>query len=452
MRDLFVAAFVLLSLPHCYRRPILGMFLFSLLAYARLQDLAWGFARYQRWSFYIAITMIAGYYSDPNRRPIIIELRTLLMIFLPLFVAFGYLFAQGPHDKQWPDVIEYAKIVGIAVFTTALVFTRDHLRIMMWLIALSFAFYGVKSGISGVLSLGSMHINTGPGGMLADNNDFALALAMSVPVILHVALAERRDILRRLPPLFIPLTIVTIMATHSRGAFLSLAVAVSVMVWRSKKRLIGVLIAGLLVVAGVAFAPRDYKERIESIQSYEEDGSAMGRLAAWKVAGEMIRANPIFGVGLARFKQNYLRYDDTPGGAYARVAHNSYLQIWAECGTPAFAVYMLLILLSVLDIWSIRRQAKRRYNSCWILNYCNMFEATIACFFVGSMFLNRAHFDLIYHYFAIVLVFGRVAREEMRQLDRAPETLVQRSGHGGLLTASSSPGFRSRPHVRAGFR
>jgi hypothetical protein len=38
-----------------------------------------------------------------------------------------------------------------------------------------------------------------------------------------------------------------------------------------------------------------------------------------------------------------------------------------------------------------------------------MFEASMAAFIVGSAFLNRAHFDLFYHWVALVLLFGRMA-------------------------------------------
>ena len=33
---------------------------------------------------------------------------------------------------------------------------------------------------------------------------------------------------------------------------------------------------------------------------------------------------------------------------------------------------------------------------------------------VGSAFLNRAHFDLFYHFVAIIMVFGYVSLREMR--------------------------------------
>ena len=43
------------------------------------------------------------------------------------------------------------------------------------------------------------------------------------------------------------------------------------------------------------------------------------------------------------------------------MAHNSYLQIWAECGTPALATYLTMMLLTLVSLWRIRRKARQRY-------------------------------------------------------------------------------------------
>ena len=51
MRDLIVFLFVMAMMPTAFRRPYLGMLLFSWLAYMRPQDLCWGFARTMRLSF-----------------------------------------------------------------------------------------------------------------------------------------------------------------------------------------------------------------------------------------------------------------------------------------------------------------------------------------------------------------------------------------------------------------
>jgi len=453
MRDPIVALIILLSLPLCYRRPLLGLCMFSVLAYMRLQDLAWGFARFQRWSFYVAIIMAAGYLADRNKGAPVWELRTVLMVCLALWIGIGLNFSVGYHEVDIAPYIEYVKIIAIAVFTTAVVRTREHLRILMWVIVMCFAFFGAKNGLAGIASLGRMRIMRGPGGMLEDNNDFALAMAMSVPVLFHMALAERRAILRHGLMVMIPLCVITVALTQSRGGALSLAFGTMILVWRSKNRLMGVAIGVTLAIAGAALAPKDVVQRLETIKDYEQDGSAMGRLRAWKVAGKMIRANPMTGVGLERFKMNYLTYEGGGGrqaeGFEGRVAHNSYLQIWAECGTPAFLMYMSILKLTFIDLWRIRKRARERYHASWILNYATMFEASLGTFMLGSMFLNRAHFDLVYHYVAIVLVFGRIANAQMAKDARQPQR--ERPGRflGGNLLRVDRSGFGRRPQLKA---
>lgn len=456
MRDVLVTLIVLGALPYCFKRPLVGLLFFSVLAYMRLQDLAWGFARMQRWSFYVAIITAAGWLVSRERRPPVLEARTVIMGLLAVLVGGGLLFARGEAPVDPARYVEYLKILFIAVFTTAVIRTREHLRMLVWVIAMCFAFYGVKSGVAGIVKLGNIYIKRGPGGMLEDNNDFALALAMAIPLLVHLGTSERREVLRKGLFIMIPLTIITVVLTRSRGGTVAMGVMSAVLMWRSRNRLIGFSLGALVVGAVIALAPGEYLERIRSIKDYQTEGSAAGRIKAWKVAGRMISDNPMTGVGFRRFQMNYLDYEPNPSpdqlvGEGTIVAHNSYLQIWAECGTPAFLLYMSLLFLSLLDIWRIRRLAKARYHSSWILSYCTMFEAVLATFMVGSIFLNRAHFDLIYHYVAIILVFGRVARAEMASERLYPLRPMTR-GRRGPLVAVESPGFGSRPRAARGFR
>lgn len=457
MRDLIVAAIVLASMPASYKRPFVGLLMFSVLAYMRLQDLAWGFAKAERWSFYIAIIMAAGYMAQRDRRPPVLETRTALLLFLVVFIGIGQFFAVGGREVDLAAYVEYVKIVGIAIFTTCLMHTRQHVRIMVWVIGLSFGFYGIKNGIAGIVKLGNLHIIRGPGGMLEDNNDFALAVAMTIPFLVHLGTSETREILRKGVWCMVPLSMVTVMLTRSRGGTLSMGVMLMLLVLRSKNKVYGLVIGFFAVIAIAALAPKEYYERLQTLSNVEADGSAQGRIRAWKVAYRMVQANPITGVGFDRFIQNHLDFEPNPtleqqsGAGGALVAHNSYFQIWAECGTPALATYLLLLALTFVDIWRVRREAKRRYNRSWILSYCTMFESSLATFMLGSFFLNRAHFDLIYHFFTIILVFGRVARQQMKEDDDGLGFRHLR-GRRGTLTTREVRGFQRRVVRPKGFR
>ncbi len=446
MRDIIFSLVILALLPVCFRRPLIGVLSFSWLAYMRTQDLCWGFAREQRWSFLIAGVTIAGHLARPGSRWLERDLRSTVMILLAVWVGFSIVSAGDYAPEVLNIYVEYCKIIGVALFTAAVVTKREHLRVLMWVIALSFGFYGVKVGLSGVLSLGRIKVLQGPGGMLEDNNNFGLALCMGLPLLIQIALAEKNRILRRGIMAMIPLTVLTIILTHSRGAFLSLCALGATLIWRSSNRVAGFMIAGLGGLVAVAFVDRSYIDRLSTIQNFEADGSAMGRLAAWKTALNMTESNPVFGVGYGMFQWNYWQYASGSESEGRRVAHNAYLQIMAECGIPAFCLYMLLIVLSFWSLWRIRKRAKQAYYASWILEYTTMFEASMVAFVVGSTFLNRAQFDLFYHFVTIILAFERIAMREMDGL--VPED--GRRGHGGELRLLEPRGFqRSAP--RSGF-
>lgn len=455
MRDVIVSLFILGSLPTCFRRPFIGLLMFTLLAYMRLQDLTWGFARFQRWSYWVAIITLAGFFvTSGQKRFMTGDLRNWMMVGLGLLVGASLIAGGYVTKSDFEIYIDYLKVLGVAMFTTGIVKNREYLRILVWVIALAFGFYGVKNGVASIVSGGSLQIIQGPGGMLSDNNDFALALCMGMPMLFCLGLAETRPLLKRTFIAMVPLTLLTIMATHSRGAFLAISATILVLVWRSRNRVAGFTVAALMALAAVLVAPKSYVERLSTIKEYKSEGSAAGRIAAWGVALNMVKHNPVLGVGFDKFQRNYKRYDpaslsEEEYGPGTRVAHNSYLQIWAECGTPAFLIYLMLILLSFLDLWRVRRMAEERYYTSWILTYATMFEASLVAFVVGSFFLNRAHFDLFYHFVAIVVVFGAVARAEMEGSaavattgdGRGPRSPIAWLGGHGFGRGTATRGF-----------
>jgi hypothetical protein len=94
----------------------------------------------------------------------------------------------------------------------------------------------------------------------------------------------------------------------------------------------------------------------------------------------------------------------------------------------------------------VRRAAEERYHTSWILSYATMFEAALVAFAVGSMFLNRAHFDLFYHFVAIVAVFGAIARAEIAA---APERAPADGPRRPVVRVAPAEGFAPRARIGA---
>ncbi|MBX3463449.1 MAG: asparagine synthase (glutamine-hydrolyzing) [Planctomycetes bacterium] len=444
MRDLLVFAVVLLTLPASFRRPFVGLLVFSWLAYMRPQDLCWGFARTMRLSFFVGITMVVGWWANEQgrRRFTAWDVRTRLIVLLAALITISYAFAQRHDDYTNRYFFEYLKIVVVALFTVGQVDSRERLRAMLWTIALSLGFFGVKGGAFGLLT-GGGQILRGPGGMLEDNNDFALALVMNVPLLWYLGIAERdKPWVKRATQIAVGLTVVTILLTHSRGGFLALCGSSLWIAWRSGR----LLRAGMVLLALAALfpllAPAHVLERLGTIGDTGES-SANARFIAWGTALRMIEANPLLGVGMRNFQSRFLDYSVIPPtqDQSTYVAHNSYLQIWAESGSLAFLVYLLLLASVFVTCRKVYALGRQRPDLAWAADYARMMEATTVGFLIGAFFLNRGHFDLIYHWLALASSLAAVAFAASR---RGPATAGAGRGARRLRGAAGANGRRDR--------
>lgn len=422
MRDVVVFTLFIGILPLCFLRPWVGLCTFNWLAYNRTQDLTWGFARTLPISQLVAVMTILGWLSMEFRPLRLRSIFAKAMIVLLVWTLASMLVTGLNWELQGRRYSDFAKVVFTCLLSAALINDRKRLKVMMAVISLGLGFFSLKNGL--LFCLGSRSI-IGPGGMMKDNNDFGLALAMNTPLLWYLA-DEMRDLkhgerIRLFMKGAFYLNFLAIMSTGSRGAFLSVSVAVFLIAMKTRYKvpaIVGVLMIGLL---GATFAPAEYKERISTIfQSAEkQDESVQGRFVSWKVAWNMIKRHPVQGIGLNQMVKKYNNYTDgilnENGGTehFARVTHNTYLQIWAEVGTPAFLIFLFLVLGTVVRLEVLIRRWKNTADA-WAVNYCNGIQVSMSVFFVGATFLNRSHFDLVYQYVAIVTVLPLVVAVERR--------------------------------------
>jgi probable O-glycosylation ligase (exosortase A-associated) len=406
VRDIVVFTLFVVVLPTCFLKPWFGLMAFTWMAYNRTQDLTWGFAKSLPIAEVIAIAMILGWMAWEYRPLWFKHARLAAMVALLAMVGIS-LFANGFNfDIGGKRYIELVKIVFIALLTAALMVTRVRLRAFCLVVALGLGFYGVKNAIWYLLGGGTI---VGPGGMLKDNNDFALAMVMNLPFLWYCSgdVADMRFGLQLkwfLRFTFF-MTLLTIMSTGSRGGFLAATVVLLAMAFKTRWKipaLVGLLLMGLL---GYALAPASYKARLATITT-AQDQSAQGRLISWQVALHMIKAHPVVGIGFNNMYwqyQTYLAGVKLPFGAEkipSRVAHNSYLQIWAESGSIAFILFLYLLLGTISSMRKLARSVRNSADD-WVTRYANTVEVTLIGYMAGAMFLNRAHFDLMYQLVAV---------------------------------------------------
>jgi putative inorganic carbon (hco3(-)) transporter len=170
------------------------------------------------------------------------------------------------------------------------------------------------------------------------------------------------------------LIIVGIFISWSRGAWLGFAISMLVILLALPRKVwygLAVLVAVVGVIAALWLSgrlPASISARITSsteeffmfddvrgVDISPENYAVVERLAHWQAALNMIRHNPILGVGAGNYEVVYDEYRlqnwDEPLGH----AHNYYLNIWAEAGIIGLASYGGLWLSVGWLTWRLRR-------------------------------------------------------------------------------------------------
>ncbi len=88
-----------------------------------------------------------------------------------------------------------------------------------------------------------------------------------------------------------------------------------------------------------------------------------GRPILYKYTGDMIRANPVFGVGLGAYVYGYGLFEKKYTQGLTTHAHNDYLEVLAESGIPAGGMLIaaaFAVLAAMSALWVRRRDSSSR--------------------------------------------------------------------------------------------
>ena len=216
--------------------------------------------------------------------------------------------------------------------------------------------------------------------------------------------------------------LVSAIGTQSRGAFLALVALGGYFWWRSRNKLAWGVSMVLLVVIGLAVVPESWKERMSTIQNYEEDASAQGRIRAWKFAYHLASARLTGGGFNPWNRKNYLEY--LPGydpKHQAFVAHSIYFGVLGEHGWPGLVLYLGVMFLTWVRLGQVIKRTRGDPERQWMADMAEAIKIGMVAYFVGGAFLSLAYFDLPWHFVAIGLILARMSREVEDAKHGAPE-------------------------------
>jgi probable O-glycosylation ligase (exosortase A-associated) len=454
MRELTLLAIVAILCLVALVKPRIGLLGYTWFALMQPDALAWAYGKYPL-SLALAVTTLLGSLRFlPKIFALFCNPIVLLLLLLQVPITLSSVFALDPTLSYEPLQL-FARIITMALLIPLLVDSERDLRVLLLVAALSIGLLGAKFGIYGLLH-GGVSYTSGHVGFIGDNNDFALALAMSLPLCWCSRPLVRSKVAKTLLLGIVFATVSAIVMTHSRGGTLSMATAALVIALHEKRRVAVLCGIVLLALPAIYLVQDSYVPRMSTLENPDQERSARQRILYARGAIEMWRDYPLLGVGFGMLNQMAVWENYVPDATSERpqVIHNTYLQMLVDSGTPALLIYLALLFGTIA--WLGASAARARKRTPGLEAYPIALQGSLLAFAVGCIFLSRVKFDLTY----ILLMTAAVWYSVQRSLPASTGTTAAPTDAGVafaprylkpvpapalVLAGSAEPGLNPRP-------
>jgi probable O-glycosylation ligase (exosortase A-associated) len=420
MRDLLIIAIVVFAALVALRHGWVGVMLWTWLSLMNPHRYAYGFAYDAPVAAIAAAASLLGLLLSKDRQSPMKGAPVTIFVIFNIWITISLLMGLDPAGDydQWKKVMKINFMLFVAL---ALLNDKRHIMAFAWVCALSLGILGAKGGVFTIMSGGSNKVWGPPGTFIEDNNEFALALIITIPLLRFLQLQISNVWGRRALLLLMLLCAASALGSHSRGALLAIGAMTIMLWWRGSKKAQNGLFLLVIGAALVAFMPAEWSARMDTINDYEHDASAMGRFSAWGMAWNAAFHYP-FGVGFNAARPELFDQYGPYGLTYGTpAAHSVYFQVLGNHGFVGIFIYLAMWVATFRWCSAIRRESKGIPQAAWCHDLAGMIQVSLVGFAVGGVFLSLAYFDQPYN--LMVLAVLTLAWVRSRAWERQPAFL-----------------------------
>lgn len=434
MRDLILLGFTALCLVAALRHPFAGMLTWAWFTLLTPHQAAYGVYGIPL-NVVIAGVTIAAYALSGEIAKFRFDPITSLVILFAAWLTISQAFSLDPANSA-PYYDRFIKTLLFIVLCAQMAAGKLRFNALVWTVVGCIGFLAAKGALFTFATLGQYRVQGLPNTVLEDNNHFGIAVAAILPLILYLRGEAAKPLVRQGLLVLFGLSIVAIIGTQSRGAFLAL-IAFSGYFWIRARHKFAILAGlALIMLPTVAFMPAKWTERMSTIGDATEDASFMGRVDAWVINYKLAAEHPLTGAGLRNsYQKEVAQSVDIARAERAKAAHSIYFEVLGGSGFVGLGIYLALFAAAFFSAWRIYLSRTDERLAPWKWRFAYYAQMSILVFAVGGASVSLEMWDGYLIVIALVAALTKMSAAQAK-----PE--------GHALAAARTRNWRGRKRLR----
>jgi len=361
-----------------------------------------------------------------------------LLVLFTIWVTFTAYLSDFPV-QAWSKWDWASKVLIFAVVMPYIFRSRIQIEAFILTFVFGACTIVVPAGMKTLLGGGGYQslsiMGTGNSG-LSESSTLAVVCVMMIPlvlVLLRHSLVFPKNILTR--GLFIGIIFMAfaaVVGTGARTGIIAIVVMVMLSMLQSKKKLWW--LAGIAVVAVVLLnldlSATQWGSRMSTIETYNSDSSALGRIRVWEWTLDYVAGHPLGG-GFNSFLHNRIAAVSPDGSvlyypegvAGGKAFHSIYFELLGEQGFFGFGIYFAIIAIMVFKLIKLRNTWRNHAGMGWLSDLANAMLTGVMVFLAGGAFVGIAYQPFIFYMISLTVAIDqyavRVQRDQLEARKRA---------------------------------
>ncbi len=372
------------------------------------QNLAYSIINNQPLSFVISVFVVASLFFAKRKEKVNINITSILLVLFMVWITATTSGWAVLPDDAWLKWNSAVKSVFFGFLIPYIFRTRLEIEAMLQIVTISIATYYIPDGVKTLFTGGGYGGWTGGSG-ISESSTLAMICTAMVPINMYLrdnSIIFQGAYARNMHLMLAVLSSLTVFGTFARTGLVVLLLYISYNTFflsKTKFRNFFVLIFALITASN--FVSDSWIERMSTINSYQKDSSAMGRVACWAWTREYVSEHPLGG-GFNVYKINEGVYE----GIYihGKAFHNIYFEVLGEHGYPGLIIFLLILLTTIFRFWLLTKIKTNILENDWIPEMAKMGLMIMLIFMVGGTTIGIAFQPYIYYFVGLSIALDQI--------------------------------------------